>query len=104
MSMYLGHGPDDLHGDLLSRANVDCSHHLAKCALTEKREEIVAFTETTVLMHNVVSVLVVNLLRGLLSLQKGSVCGYFQSCWILTSWICGTVTSFIFLICFGGTY
>lgn len=101
---YLGHGADDLYCHLFPTPSVDCPHDFPKGALSQKRYQAIPFAELAILLHDVVSVFVVNLLVGLRALLASVSPGstyHFESD-ILTSGIDGTTTSFCFFVWRGG--
>lgn len=67
---YLRHSADDLHGHFPPGADVQSFHDLAKGALAEKLQQAVPLSESAVLMHDVVSIIVVNLVTSLVPLEK----------------------------------
>jgi len=65
---YLRHGSDDLHGDLPILGPVSSSHDLAECALPEQVDQAVSVTNHAVLLHDIVAILIINLVVRLVPL------------------------------------
>lgn len=67
---YLRHSADDLHGHFPSGADVQGFHDFAKCALAKELQQAVALTESAILVHDIVPIVVINLFASLVPLQK----------------------------------
>lgn len=66
----LRHSSDDLDGHLLAVANINRSHDFAKRSLAEEVQKVVLLTQAAVLVDDVMTILVINLLGWFVPLQK----------------------------------
>lgn len=69
----LGHCTYDLHSNFLPCPYIQRSHHFAKCALPQQRNQIIPLAESTVLLNDVMTVFIVDLIAVLVALLKVSI-------------------------------
>ena len=85
---YLRHCAYDLDSDLLSCSGIDSLYHFSESALTKKLEQIISLAELAVLLDNIVTVFVIDLVSRLVALHGLSVS--------LSTLLCSDITNLVY--------